>query len=103
ELKEVAEEFSKGQAKEKKAFEQMFGALVSQGVLVALTPQIHLHKDFCDQALELFKTMATETPEVLTKDYRDRLGTSRKYAMAVLEYFDKKGITKMVGEGRILL
>jgi len=103
ELKEVAEEFSKGQAKEKKAFEQMFGALVSQGVLVALTPQIHLHKDFYNQALELFKTMATETSEVLTKDYRDRLGTSRKYAMAVLEYFDKKGITKMVGEGRILL
>lgn len=103
ELKEVAEEFSKGQAKEKKAFEQMFGALVSGGTLVALTPQIHLHKDFYQQALELFQIMSTETPQVLTKDFRDRLGTSRKYAMAVLEHFDKKGLTKMVGEGRVLL
>ncbi|MCL2855156.1 MAG: selenocysteine-specific translation elongation factor [Defluviitaleaceae bacterium] len=103
ELKDVAAEFSKGQAKEKKAFEQVFGAMVSGGVLVALTPQIHLHRDFYDKAFDTFKTMAGNAPEVLTKDYRDELGTSRKYAMAILEYFDKKAITKMTGEGRVLL
>jgi len=102
-LKDVSAEFSKGQAKEKKAFEQMFSALVGQGVLVALTPQAHIHKDFYRQSLDLFKTMASEAPEVLTKDYRDRLGVSRKYAMFLLEHFDKMGITKMVGEGRVLL
>jgi selenocysteine-specific elongation factor len=102
-LKEVAEEFSKGQAKEKKAFEQMFAALISQGTLIALTPQIHMHKDHYNTALELFHRMAQETDEVLTKDYRDNLGTSRKFAMAILEYFDKLGITKMIGEGRVLV
>jgi len=102
-LKEVTAEFSEGQAKEKKAFEQMFGALVSQGVLIALTQQAHIHKDFYGVALGLFKTMAAEAPEVLTKDYRDRLGVSRKYAMFLLEHFDKAGITKMVGDGRVLL
>jgi selenocysteine-specific elongation factor len=105
-FKDVTAEFSKGQLKEKKAFEQMFAALVSGGILVTLTPQIHIHKDFYEQAWELFVSMAQDTSSVpglvLTKDYRDRLGTSRKYAMAILEYFDKKGLTKMEGEGRVL-
>ncbi|MCL2754061.1 MAG: SelB C-terminal domain-containing protein, partial [Defluviitaleaceae bacterium] len=71
--------------------------------LIALTPQIHMHKDFVEKALETFKRMATENELVLTKDYRDNLDTSRKFAMAILEYFDKKGATKMIGDGRVLL
>jgi selenocysteine-specific elongation factor len=102
-FKDVTAEFSKGQLKEKKAFEQMFAALVSGGTLVALTPQIHIHKDYYEKAWELFVDMASDAELVLTKDYRDNLGTSRKYAMAILEYFDKKGLTKMEGEGRVLL
>jgi len=100
-FKEVAEMFSASH-KEKVAFEQMFASLTSNGTLVTLTPQIHFHKDHYDAALQLFHTMASEAELVITKLYRDRLETSRKYAMAVLEYFDKKGISKLVGDGRIL-
>jgi selenocysteine-specific elongation factor len=81
----------------------MFTALVNSGTLVALTPQIHIHKDFYEKAWQLFKEMAANTDPVLTKDYRDNLNTSRKYAIAILEHFDKKGLTKMEGEGRIIL
>ncbi|MCL2575636.1 MAG: selenocysteine-specific translation elongation factor [Defluviitaleaceae bacterium] len=101
-FKEVADKYSQGQAKDKKAFEQTFAAMLSQGKLIAITPQIHLHNEHCDAALAIFKEMAAQGGEVLTKDFRDKLDTSRKFAMAILEYFDKKGITKMVGEGRIL-
>jgi selenocysteine-specific elongation factor len=33
---------------------------------------------------------------------RDLFDTSRKYALALLEYLDAKGITKRVGDERIL-
>ena len=33
-------------------------------------------------------------------EYRDLLGTSRKYALAILEFFDKTKVTKMVGDHR---
>ncbi|MCL2350843.1 MAG: SelB C-terminal domain-containing protein, partial [Defluviitaleaceae bacterium] len=100
--KEIATQFSKT-TKEKKAFDQMFAAMTASGELVALTPQIHIHKDHYAAALDIFKTMAASNPQVLTKDYRDTLDTSRKFALAILEHFDKQGMTKMIGEGRILL
>lgn len=34
--------------------------------------------------------------------FRDRLGTSRKYALAFLEYFDAEGITIRKGDVRLL-
>ncbi|HOC09520.1 MAG TPA: SelB C-terminal domain-containing protein, partial [Bacillota bacterium] len=33
---------------------------------------------------------------------RDLLGTSRKYAMALLEEMDRERITKRVGDNRVL-
>ncbi|MDR2166486.1 MAG: selenocysteine-specific translation elongation factor [Clostridiales bacterium] len=98
----VAAQFATS-AKERRAFEQMFAALVAAGDLVAITPQIHLHKSHYNAAFAQFADMAAKAPEVLTKDFRDALNTSRKFAMAILEYFDKAGLTKMTGEGRILL
>ena len=35
--------------------------------------------------------------------FRDLLGASRKYAMALLEYWDRNKITSKVGDERILL
>ena len=34
-------------------------------------------------------------------EFRDALGTSRKYAVALLEYFDNRKLTKKVGDARI--
>ena len=34
---------------------------------------------------------------------RDATGSSRKYALPLLEYFDSKGVTRRVGDKRILM
>jgi len=34
-------------------------------------------------------------------EFRDHFQTSRKYAVAVLEYLDEKGITKRKGDARV--
>jgi selenocysteine-specific elongation factor len=43
-----------------------------------------------------------EAGEVTLADLRDRLGTSRKYAQAWLEHADAEGVTRRVGDARVL-
>ncbi|MCL2573412.1 MAG: selenocysteine-specific translation elongation factor [Defluviitaleaceae bacterium] len=96
---EVAADF----VKEKRDFAQVFQSLVKSGELVALTPQIHMRKDFYDRALGIFSELAKTKDEVLLGDFRDAIAASRKYALALLDYFDKRNITKKAGEGRVLI
>ena len=35
-------------------------------------------------------------------ELKDAMGTSRKYAIPLLEYFDDKGITRRSGDERVL-
>ncbi len=98
-LDEVAAQY----VKEQKTFKQTFDALIASGVLVALTPQIFIHADFYNKAFAAFSALAAQKGEVALGDFRDAIESSRKYAMAILEYFDKKGLTKKEGEGRRLL
>ena len=44
----------------------------------------------------------TATGEITTAQFRDRHQTSRKYAIPLLEYFDRTGITVRIGEVRRL-
>ena len=49
----------------------------------------------------LYKLKSRFGTEVFTlAQARDTLGVSRKYALMLLEYWDKTGVTKQTGEGR---
>jgi selenocysteine-specific elongation factor len=41
--------------------------------------------------------------DISPADFRDALGTSRKYAMALLAHFDDNGVTRRVANSRVLL
>ena len=43
-----------------------------------------------------------EHGEITVAVLRDQLGTSRKYALAVLEHFDATRLTRRVGDKRVL-
>jgi selenocysteine-specific elongation factor len=79
-----------------------FSALTRRGLLVRRDDLYYLHKTHYDRVLSLFREMAAEGRIVPAGRFRDELGTSRKVAIAILEYFDKLGLTKAVGEGRTL-
>ena len=79
-----------------------FSALARRGLLVRLSDLYYLHKIHYDRALSLFREMAAGGQTVLAGKFRDELATSRKVAVAILEYFDKIGLAKAVGEGRTL-
>ena len=40
--------------------------------------------------------------EMTLADFRDAARTSRKFALSLLEYFDRKGITQKVSDARVL-
>lgn len=79
---------------------QVVESLVSGGGLAMLTPQICLHRevyeDMCRRLVELFE----QQEELTLAEFRDRLGTSRKYALALLEYWDKTKVLKKEGDIR---
>ena len=77
-------------------------ALVAQGTLVRLNDQVLL----TPQALQTMHAWVVATiqthGEVTVAQVRDHFNTSRKYAVALLEYFDEKRVTKRVGDARVL-
>ncbi len=79
-----------------------FSTLVRRGDLVRLDNSYYIHKTYYDQAWRRFKELASENETVVTGDFRDALATSRKVAIALLEHFDKAGLTRPLGEGRRL-
>lgn len=77
-------------------------ALVAQGKLVRLNDQVLL----TPQALQTMQDWVVNTirtqGEVTVAQVRDQFNTSRKYAVALLEYLDEKRVTKRVGDARVL-
>ena len=55
-----------------------------------------------DRILEEIKAACREEGEISLSGLRDRLGTSRKYAQAWLEFSDASGVTSRTGDVRVL-
>lgn len=80
----------------------IINALVSDKVLVDISHEVLLYEYYLkctDTLLSLFKNYDA----VNVKIFRDALGTNRKTAIALLEYYDQKKITKRQGDDRILI
>jgi selenocysteine-specific elongation factor len=69
------------------------------GLLVRIGPEIVVTPGFVDRAEGVIR----EQPGGITVSaFRERLGTSRKYALPLLEWFDQRGLTRRVGDVRLL-
>jgi selenocysteine-specific elongation factor len=75
--------------------------LLERDELVTITEQIAL----TPEALQTVETDVLRTIDtdgrITLSSYRDRFDTSRKYAQAMLEYFDRRRITRRVGDDRV--
>jgi selenocysteine-specific elongation factor len=84
-----------------KVIEGVIGFLVKQGTLVRLAEGVYLHRDVVAAAREKLSAKKGETIDV--GQFKDLFGISRKVAIPLLEYFDKEGATKRVGDSRTVL
>lgn len=95
-LDEVASQFAK-----EKGFKQVLESMINEGKLIKLSDQILYHADVYQRALDTVRAYAAEHGQVTLGETRDLLGSSRKYTLALLEYWDRKNVCKKQGEARI--
>lgn len=98
ELEEVIADF-----KDKKTARQIVEALGEDGKLKRLNYQLFMHSDCWDSAMDLLHRHIDRKGSVTLAEYRDLLGTSRKYAVLILEYLDEHKITRLEGDFRVLV
>ena len=55
-----------------------------------------------DQVRDVLKKFLSEKGEITAASFRDLIGSSRKYTIPLLEYFDREGLTIRIGDVRRL-
>ena len=84
-----------------RVIEGVIGFLVKQGTLVRLAEGIYVHRDALAAARERIATRAGDMIDV--GHFKEYFGLSRKIAIPLLEWMDREGVTKRVGDSRKVL
>ena len=95
------EEIIKGLPYKPQEAQQVFEAMVGNE-LIKINNEIYLHKSAYGDATERLKAYINKNESITLAEFRDLLDTSRKYAMAILEFFDNNKVTKRVEDKRVL-
>ncbi len=80
----------------------VYNALIELGDLIKVEEDIVFSKEAYHEAVTMLKQHMAAHKAIQLGQFRDLLGTSRKYAMALLDHFDQIKLTKRVGDNRIL-
>jgi selenocysteine-specific elongation factor len=84
-----------------KMIEGVISFLVKQGILVRLGEGIYVHRDTLVAAREKLESRRGTTIDV--GQFKELFGLSRKIAIPLLEWFDREGVTKRLGDSRQVL
>jgi selenocysteine-specific elongation factor len=79
--------------------------LTAAGTLVQITSDLLVHRDALDRIIQATRDYAAaHEPErgIDVATFKDLAGVSRKYAIPILEYFDRERITRRAGDRRIV-
>ncbi|HZK57666.1 MAG TPA: selenocysteine-specific translation elongation factor [Clostridia bacterium] len=86
---------------EKDDVEQVFNSMLGD-TLVKLNPDIVLHIKSYENAKAKLADYINKNGSITLSELRDILNTSRKYAIALLEYFDREKVTRRTDDKRTL-
>jgi len=81
--------------------ESLLNYLLWSGKLVSLDDQLALHHDFFVQASQLLCEHFRKARTLSAAEFRDKLGTSRKFVLPLLETFDRLKMTRRLGDERV--
>jgi selenocysteine-specific elongation factor len=77
-------------------------ALVSQGIIVRLSEDVLLLRETFDEMVARIVAFIQANGSMTVAQVRDEFNTSRKYALALMEYLDNRKVTRRVGDERVL-
>ena len=76
---------------------------LQQGLLVKVSEDLFFLREGLEKAWLLLEKHLSEQGDLTIAQARDILGTSRRFCLPLLEYFDRMKKTKRVGDKRVLL
>ena len=77
-------------------------ALAQRGALVRVSDDIAFTQDAYAKAVAMVKDLIATAGSVTVAQLRDRMDTSRRPVLALLEHLDAERVTRRVGDGRVL-
>lgn len=83
--------------------QEVWDALIDNGVVVRIAADVFLHRKAVEQAVEKVRAHLAEAGQMTASQFRDLLGTTRKYAVPLLEYLDAQRVTRRLGDVRELV
>jgi selenocysteine-specific elongation factor len=82
--------------------ERLLDYLCKEGRLVRLTKNVILSRESFGQAQDMVVRIIKEQGSLDSADFKNHIGSTRKYALAILDYLDAKKVTVRVGNLRKL-
>lgn len=76
--------------------------LLQAGELVRLSEKVILHPEHLEASRRKLVEYLAQHERVDAVKFKEVLGTSKKYSIAILEWWDRKGLTRRIGDERIL-
>ena len=95
-FKELKKEFPAGEGAD------VLQVMVKEGTLVKVKEDLFFHKEAIEGLRERLIAFFKDNGEITTPQFKDMTGVSRKYAIPLIEYFDRTQVTVRVGDNRIL-
>lgn len=80
----------------------VFDVLIRRRQLIQTGTDVVFLPETYDAAVRSIREVIGENGRITAAGVRDAFGTSRKYALALLEHLDAVGITRRVGDARVL-
>ena len=81
---------------------ELVNFLVEEQRIVKIDDHTIFHSETYENIVSDVTKCIKDQGDVTVADVRDLLGTSRKYALLIMDYMDQQQITKRVGDTRIL-
>ncbi|RYD02043.1 hypothetical protein N752_26695 [Desulforamulus aquiferis] len=97
-------EIAKGHRLKESEAQEYLQYLLRKGLVVKLVDEeLYLASHSFEQARTKIVNFLKENKEISVGQTRDLLNTSRKYALPLLETFDRERLTRRVGDNRVLI
>jgi len=82
--------------------EDVYRVLISREDLVQVSPDVVFLPETYDVMVTRIRAQIEREGSVTLAEVRDMFDSSRKYAQAILEHLDEQGVTKRMGDKRVL-
>jgi selenocysteine-specific elongation factor len=84
---------------------KIFQLLLNSGEIVKVSDEFYFSKDALDNLKNQMREFAEKTEDRLidVPAFKDLAGISRKYAIPLLEFFDRERVTRRAGDKRLIL